>query len=319
MQARRLGRSGIEVSALGLGCWAIGGPAWKQGRPVGWGKIDDAESVRAIKHAIDIGVTLFDTADIYGCGHSERILGRAISGQRDKVVIATKFGKMFDEHSKQALEWNASGKYIHQACEASLKRLNSDYIDLYQFHLDTDENTLEVRDTMEELVAEGKIRCYGWSTDNPGQAKIFAKGRYCAAIQQSLNIFGGNLKTLGVCEEFNLASINCSPLAKGILTGKFTENSALPADDLRSSWDFKNGRPAEMLRQLSAIRDIITSNGRSCAQGALCWLWALSKKTIPIPGFKTVEQVEENAAAMEFGPFTQKQMKQIDELLKKKG
>ncbi len=168
MLTRQLGRSGIQVSAMGLGCWAIGGPFWRDGQSHGWGQVDDDESIRAIHRALDLGVTFFDTADVYGCGHSERLLRRALAGRRDQVVIATKFGRVFDEQTRHILADDASPAYIRQACEASLRRLNTDYIDLYQLHLGDYDLAQAgiVRDTLEELVAAGKIRYYGWSTDD---------------------------------------------------------------------------------------------------------------------------------------------------------
>ena len=180
---RTLGRSEIEVSAMGLGCWAIGGPFWRGDTPVGWGEVDDDESIRAIHRALDLGVTFFDTADVYGAGHSERVLARALKGVRESVVIATKFGNVFDEATKQITGSDASPAYIKRACEASLRRLETDYIDLYQFHLNGYEagKGAKVRDTLEALVAEGKIRAYGWSTDFPDRARVFAEGDHCAA------------------------------------------------------------------------------------------------------------------------------------------
>ncbi|MCB0073528.1 MAG: aldo/keto reductase, partial [Caldilineaceae bacterium] len=135
MNTRTLGRSGIDVSALGMGCWAIGGPFWRGDKPVGWGDVDDAESMRAIARALELGVTLFDTSDVYGCGHSERILGEALRGRRDQVVIATKFGNVFDEQTRQITDASGDPAHIRAACDASLRRLQTDYIDLYQFHL----------------------------------------------------------------------------------------------------------------------------------------------------------------------------------------
>jgi aryl-alcohol dehydrogenase-like predicted oxidoreductase len=129
---RRLGRAGREVSALGLGCWAIGGPFMRLGRASGWGDVDDEESVRAIRRALDLGVTLFDTADVYGCGHSERVLGRALGPNRQRVAIATKFGYTFDEVTRTASDVDVSAAEIRRACEASLRRLGTDSIDLYQ-------------------------------------------------------------------------------------------------------------------------------------------------------------------------------------------
>lgn len=318
MFTRIMGRSGIKVSALGLGCWAIGGPFWRHGEPVGWGEVNDEDSTRAILRAYDLGVTFFDTAAVYGCGHSERVLGKALTGLRQKVFIATKFGQVFEEGTRQVTGYDTSPESIIRECDASLRRLNTDYIDLYQCHVkDVDkDHAIVVRETLEKLVAAGKIKYYGWSTDDAERAQIFADGIHCTAIQQRLNVFEGDTQTLEVCEQFNLASINRSPLGMGLLTGKFTVDTPIPADDVRSRRpSFKENRARE-LERLSRIRDLLTSGGRTLAQGALAWLWGRSLQTIPIPGFKNIAQVEENIKAAEFGPLTAAQMRQIDEILK---
>lgn len=317
MLTRALGRSGRESSALGLGCWAVGGPAWRDGNPIGWGDVDDKESIRAIQRALDLGVTLFDTADVYGAGHSERVLGQALGKQRAKVLIATKFGNIIDEASRQAIGRDASPAFIRQSCEASLRRLNTDCIDLYQFHIgDYDlAKAVEVRETLEALVAEGKIRSYGWSTDDPARARLFAEGAHCVAIQQRLNIFEGNAETLAVCEKNNLASLNRGPLAQGLLTGKFSAESTLPANDVRSRWNLKEGNQADRLLMLAKLRAVLVRDGRSLAQAALGWIWARSGAAIPIPGFKTVAQVEENVGTARFGPLAAEQMREIDAIL----
>ncbi len=316
MFARSLGRSGLQVSALGLGCWAIGGPFWKGEAPVGWGKVDDRESVRAIQRALELGVTFFDTADVYGCGHSERVLGQALAGRRDQVVIATKFGQTFDETTRQTTGYDVTPEHIRRACEASLTRLNIDVIDLYQLHVkDVDlAQAKVVRDTLEDLVAAGKIRWYGWSTDDAASARMFAEGDHCTAIQQRLNVLEGDIETLTVCEQFDLASINRSPLAMGLLTGKFTKETRFPEDDVRSR-RYDLGAQADVLRRFAAIRSILISDGRTNAQAALGWLWARSSKTIPIPGFKSVAQVQDNAGALHWGPLGHDQMKRIDTVL----
>ncbi len=206
---RMLGRSGIEVSALGLGCWAIGGPFWAGETPLGWGEVDDNESIRAIHAALDLGINFFDTANVYGAGHSERILGRALAGRRSQVVIATKFNAVFDEKTRQVIGADASPEGIRRACEDSLRRLNTDYIDLYQFHDNTypaDQAEL-VRETLEELVKEGKIRFYGWSTDFPDRAEVFAQGPHCTAIQFQLNVLDDNPAVIAICEKHNLGAI----------------------------------------------------------------------------------------------------------------
>lgn len=317
MFTRTLGRSGIQVSGLGLGCWAIGGPAWKGTNPIGWSKVDDSESIRAIHRAIDLGITFFDTANIYGCGHSESVLGQALSGRRDQVVIATKFGQTFDEKTRQGTGYDLSPEYIRQSCEASLRRLNTHVIDLYQLHVkDVDlVHAKVVRDTLEDLVAAGKIRYYGWSTDDAASAQMFAQGVHCTAIQQKLNVFEGDAAVLEVCEKNNLASINRSPLAMGLLTGKFTAETTFPDDDVRVRRFNFQGAQGQYLKRLAELHDILTRDGRTLAQAALGWLWARSANTVPIPGFKTVAQAEDNAGTLRCGPLSQDQMKQIDAIL----
>jgi aryl-alcohol dehydrogenase-like predicted oxidoreductase len=311
---------------MGLGSWAIGGPFWRGDVAVGWGEVDDDESIRAIHCALDLGVTFIDTADVYGAGHSERVIGRALAGRRDQVVVATKFGNVFDETTRQITGADASPAYIRQACEASLSRLNTDYIDLYQFHQGGYDLELagEVRDTLEGLVAGGKVRAYGWSTDDPARARRFAEGENCVSVQHQMNVLNDTGPMIALCEELDLASINRGPLAMGLLTGKYQADSKLGDDDVRGAqgpaWMkyFKDGKPnPEWFQKVQAIRDVLTSGGRSLVQGALAWLWARSEKTIPIPGFRTVAQVEENCAAMQFGPLSAEQMREIDALLER--
>lgn len=317
MFTRTLGRSNLTVSALGLGCWAIGGPFWRGENPVGWGEVDDAKSLAAVQRALDLGVTFFDTSDVYGCGHSESLLGQALAGKRDRVVIATKFGNIFDEQTRQITGASGEPQHVRQACEASLRRLQTDYIDLYQFHIGNYEldKAAATLDVLEQLVTEGKIRWYGWSTDDPARAAFFAQGPHCAAIQQRFNLFEGNAETLSICETQNLASVNRGPLAMGLLTGKFDQNSQLPANDVRHSWDFKTGEQAQRLQKLERLRTVLTADGRTLAQATLGWLWARSPVTVPIPGFKHMQQVEENVGALARGPLTPAQMQELSEIL----
>jgi aryl-alcohol dehydrogenase-like predicted oxidoreductase len=319
---RQLGRSGITVSALGMGCWAIGGKMYYEGLNDSWGHVDDAESVRAIRRAIDLGVNFFDTSDVYGIGHSEEILAQGLQGQRDQVVIATKFGFTYDEPTKHITGTNLTPTYIRQACEASLRRLETEYIDLYQLHCGaTAEELLAVLDTLDQLCTEGKIRGYGWSTGDAVLARHFAERPNCIAMQHGLNVFDPATAMVALCEEFGLASINNAPLASGLLSGKYTAASQLPADDFRAAgfpWAvyFVDGRPnPAFLQKLDAVREILTSNGRTLVQGALAWIWAQSACTIPIPGFKTVAQVEENCGALAHGPLTTDQVAEIAALL----
>ncbi|MEW1771783.1 aldo/keto reductase [Streptomyces sp. NPDC086777] len=319
---RTLGRSGIRVSALGFGCWAIGGE-WQDatGQPLGWGRVDDEESVRAVHRALDLGVTFFDTADTYGAGHSERVLGRALGGRRDEVVVATKWGNVFDEETRTLTGHDDSPAYVRRALTASLRRLGTDHVDLYQLHLSDADPTraAELRDVCEELVGEGLIRAYGWSTDDPARAAVFAEGPHCTAVQHTLNVLQDAPRLLDTAEKFDLAAVNRSPLAMGLLGGR--RAGAAPGD-IRSrppAWlpGFGDGDGADpaWVERIEALREILTSDGRTLAQGALGWIWARSPRTVPIPGFRSVAQAEQNAGAIAKGPLTAGQLAGIDRLL----
>jgi aryl-alcohol dehydrogenase-like predicted oxidoreductase len=320
---RTLGRSGIEVSALGLGCWAIGGEMWLDNKPDGWGGVDDEESIRAIRCALDLGVTYIDTADAYGAGHSEEVIGKALSGRRREVVLATKFGYVPSEGSRTLGGTCVDPGYIERACRASLRRLRTDYLDVYQLHVWSVQvsEVGPILETLERLVAKGMIRAYGWSTDLLDGARLFARGPHATSVLHTMNLFSDAPELVTLCEREGLASVNRGPLAMGLLSGKFSRDDVLPADDVRGAghaWVnyFRDGRPVpELLEKLAAVREILRSGGRTLAQGALAWLWARSEATIPIPGFKTVKQVEENAGAMRGGPLTSEQMREIARLL----
>lgn len=324
LESRTLGQSGITVGALGFGCWAIGGE-WQDtaGNPLGWGKVDDDESVAALHRALDLGITFFDTADVYGAGHSERVLGRALRGRRDEAVIATKWGNLFDESTRTFTGSDATPAYARQALAASLDRLGTDYIDLYQLHLSDAplESAAELRDACEEFVREGLIRTYAWSTDDPERAAFFAEGEHCAAVQHACNVLEDAPEMLALCAERGLASVNRSPLAMGLLTGKHGSGSRGTTGDIRAvppswlRWFGEGGVPApEWAARVDAVRSVLTSDGRTLAQGALAWLWARSPQTVPIPGFRSVAQAEENAGARAYGPLSAGQLAEIAEL-----
>ncbi|KXK61500.1 aldo/keto reductase [Micromonospora rosaria] len=295
-----------------MGCWAIAGPWAEGGTPLGWGPVDDGESIRAVRRALDLGVTLFDTADTYGAGHGERLLGRALAGRRDEAVIATKWGYTFDERTRQATGTDATPEYLGRAVRDSLRRLDTDRIDLYQLHL-ADlpvPRAQALVGALEDLVADGLVRAYGWSTDRVDRATALGRDApHAAAVQHALSVLRDAPDLLAVCDKYDLASINRGPLGMGLLTGKYTPASTLPRDDVRgvtSGWLewFRGGRPApEWLRRVEAARAALTADGRTLAQGALGWLWARSDRAVPIPGCRTVAQVEENAAALARGPL----------------
>lgn len=321
---RKLGKSNIVVSALGMGCWPIGGQ-WGEpdGRKYMWNEVNDEESLRAIQTALDNGINFFDTADCYGLGHSEELLGKALKGKRDKVVIATKFGHCFIEGKCFTGETNASPEYIRGAVENSLRRLNTDYIDLYLLHIweYPPEKVDPILETLEKLVEEGKIRGYGWSTDVYKGVEAFNKGKHNIATEVMLNIFEGSIHIVKFAEQNNLGVLCRTPLAMGLLSGRYTTENTLPSNDVRSSnqewivW-FKDGKPnPDYLKRLEAVREILTRDGRTLVQGALAWIWAKSEVTIPIPGMKNSKQVEENAKAMSFGPLSKEDMEEIEKLI----
>ncbi|HYD42576.1 MAG TPA: aldo/keto reductase [Anaeromyxobacter sp.] len=322
---RRWERAGIETSAMGLGCWAIAGKWNDPSASWEWHGTNDEESIRAIRAAIDHGVTLLDTADVYGAGHSEVVVGKAIRGLRDRVVLATKFGHVFDEEKRKNLgRTDATPAYVRKAVEGSLRRLGTDRIDLYQLHVweYPPAQAGEVVAVLEELVRAGKIRTYGWSTDVKAGVEAFARGPHCGAAQILANVFESNDRLIAFGEEKGLALLCRSPLAMGLLGGKYTAPGAqLPPGDVRTSnfewitW-FKDGRASpEYAARLEAAREILTSGGRSLVQGALAWLWAKSPSLVPIPGFKTEAQAVENARAMAKGPLTREQMEQVAALV----
>jgi len=325
MLKRTLGKSKLEVSALGMGCWAIGGPwTWDQPGgtpyPAGWGTTDDEESIRAVHAALDMGVNFFDTAANYGAGHSEVVLGNALKGRRAQVVIATKFGHIVNEEKKIVYGDPVQIiKNVRTDVENSLRRLQTDHIDIYQLHAgDYDPKlALELQIILEELVSAGKIRWYGWSTDIVDSARAFAPGAHCTSIQFQLNAIFDNAAMRKVCADFDLAGINKDPLNKGVLTGKFNSTSTFPDNDIRFRLNFSNPEMAKRLQVVDDIRDILTSNGRTMAQGALAYIWALDERMVPIPGFKSVQQVKDNAGALEFGPLTEAQVKEIQMIVGK--
>lgn len=318
---------GTEVPPLGMGCWAIGGPLWAGDTPLGWGQADDADSVAALRRAVELGVVLFDTADLYGAGHSERVIAEALGAHRDEILIATKWGNVFDEKTRQLTAGDAGPGYVRRAVEASLRRLDTDRVDLYQLHLAdaTAEEAAALVEVLEDLVAEGKIRFYGWSTGDVDRPVAMA-GPHFGAVQHELNVLDDAPRMLALVEERGWTSVNRGPLAMGLLSAKYTGGSRVGREDVRGDrapeWMkyFKDGQPdEEWISRRDAIRDVLMSDGRTLAQGALAWIWARSPRTVPVPGFRTVAQVEENAGALAFGPLTVDQVKEIDVILEREG
>ena len=318
MQYKALKNSDLQISPMGLGAWAIGGEWVFIDNQAGWGKVDDAESIRAIQAALDAGINLIDTAANYGTGHSEEMVGKAIQGRRDEVVIATKFGFDVDEAAKKVAYQSPEAILQNLAfeCERSLRHLNTDVIDIYQLHMweFPPERVPELLDGLEKLVAQGKIRTYGWSTDDVALAKLFAAGEHATVIQHAANVMEPATAMFNFTASSDLTSLVRSPLLMGFLSDKYDKDVEFAATDVRSH-AFPKENIAKIVANRAKIREILMSNGRSVVQGALAWLWAVGEQVVPIPGIRTEAQAKENAAAMEFGPLTPAQMAEIEQLL----
>jgi aryl-alcohol dehydrogenase-like predicted oxidoreductase len=314
--------SELEIPRVGIGCWAIGGPFMMDGRNDGWGEVDDKQSLRALALAHELGARLFDTADAYGTGHSEEVLGEAF-GNRADVVIATKFGFTHDRAQRALTGTNVTPEYMEQALAASLRRLKRDRIDLYQLHVgDASAEAMDLlAPALERRAEAGDIDVWGWSTDDAKAVAGVLHYPHFKAVQQGLDVFRDGPDMLALAEREGLSNLIRSPLAMGFVTGKFTASSRLPDDDVRAaghSWvrDFRDGRPSpESLKKLDAVRSILTSGGRSVAQGALGWVLARSPQTLPIPGFKTEAQIRDNLGALDKGPLSPAAMAEIESLL----
>ena len=310
------------IPALGLGCWAIGGPCTGNGAAVGWGAIDDAESLRAIDCAVDLGIRFFDTAQAYGAGHSEEILGKALV-KRPDVFVGTKVGVAIDPERIEMTGADYSDSAITASIDASLRRLQRERIDLVHLHLNSlpiDEAAV-VFDTLDRLRAQGKINVVGWSTDYPERAAAFAGRPGFVSIQHAMNVFFRAEALIPVIERHNLLSINRSPLAMGLLSGKYSRDSVIGSNDVRGAsapWldYFKDGQVAPAYaRRLELVRELLQDDGRTLVQGALAWLWARTPRSLPIPGFRTEAQVRDLFGALDKGPLPESVMEEIERVI----
>ena len=288
-----LGRSGLRVSALGLGC--MGMSEW-------YGPTDDAESTATIHRAIELGITFLDTADVYGVGLNERLVGAAVRDRRSGVVLATKFGNVREQGTGKDLGFNSSPAYVQQACEASLQRLGLDHIDLYYQHrVDPRTPIEETVGAMAELVRQGKVRYLGLSEAQPEDIRRAHAVHPIAALQSEYSLFERKVETeiLPLCRELGIGFVPFSPLGRGVLTGRFRSDADYDAADSRASGRFpratggalvENAHKAEIIAEVAARHP-----GATSAQVALAWL--LAQSTVPIPGTKSRARLEENAGA----------------------
>ncbi len=288
MQYRTLGRTGLEVSTIGFGGWAIGGDAW--------GPVEDRQSLAAIERALELGVTFFDTADVYGRGRSEELLGRALGGRRDDVVVCTKVG-LWDSHVDRKPNIYSDPALIVECCEASLRRLGTDRIDVYLCHLWWDENTEAFLEAFEQLRTAGKIQHYGVSTDTPSHLRHFDQDGTCDVVQLDYSILkrDAERELLPYAQEQRIGTIVRGPLRMGLLTGKFDADTTFPEDDVRHGWPDEPWY-RDAIETVERLRPL-AQDERSLGQLALGFVLSHPAVHVAIPGAKTPEQVEGNAAA----------------------
>jgi aryl-alcohol dehydrogenase-like predicted oxidoreductase len=291
MEQRELGRSGLVVSAIGLGC---------MGMSEFYGQPDEAESIRTIHRALELGVTLLDTADMYGRGANEKLVGRALSGRRDQAIVATKFGIVrTDDPEVRGIDGRPD--YVRRSCDASLRRLGIDVIDLYQCHrVDPDTPIEETVGAMAELVEAGKVRFVGLSEALPSDIRRAASVGPIASLQSEYSMFERNLEdgALETCEELGIGLLAYAPLGRGMLTGRLRSPDDLLADDARHQWPRFHGDNLEQnLGLVERVESFAADKGCTPGQVALAWLLARRPWIVPIPGTKRVAYLEENAAA----------------------
>ena len=309
MQMRELGRARLKVSALGLGC--MGMSEFYSGR-------DDAESIATIHHYLDRGGNFLDTADVYGPHENEKLVGRAIKGRRDQIVLATKFGIVRDPKDPSKRGFCGKPDYVKQSCEGSLARLGVDVIDLYYMHrLDPETPIEDTVGAMAELVKQGKVRYLGLSEVGPETLRRASKVHPITALQSEYSLWTRDPEDDGVlaaCRELGIGLVAYSPLGRGFLTGRFQRFEDLPADDYRRhSPRFMGDNFGKNLELVREIERLAKARGATPSQLALAWVLSRGDDVVPIPGTKKRTYLDENLAAAELR-LSAEELQRIDEI-----
>jgi aryl-alcohol dehydrogenase-like predicted oxidoreductase len=314
IEKRVLGKSGIEVTKIGIGLWAIGGDAW--------GETQDRESLDVISAALDMGINFFDTADVYGDGHSERLLGQAMRGRREKFIVATKIGwRGFDEE-QQVSAYDTIEKLV-AGVESNLKRLNTDYVDVIQCHIDFRDPNMEIFvEGFQKLQAQGKVRAYGVSTSDFDYLQAFNADNQTSALQIDYSILNRmpEKKIFPYTIEKDLGVLVRGPLAMGILTGKFSKDVTFEEGDFRQRWIENEDEYQIFLNDLDKVEKLkALTDDRSLAQLAIQFTMQHTAVTVAIPGAKRISQLKENVKAALLPPLTAEEIALIDSVTRPGG
>jgi len=310
LKTNPLGKSGLEVTEIGIGLWAIGGDEW--------GPVDDQNSLDTIEAALEAGINFFDTADVYGMGHSEKLLGRAMEGRRKEFVVASKIGWIGFDHEERVSQYDSTDKLI-AGVESNLDRLGIETLDLIQCHIDFREPNLEYfLEGFQRLQEQGRVQAYGVSTSDFDYLQEFNADGRTASLQIDYSILNrtAEREIFPYCQQENIGVIVRGPLAMGILTGKFSPETRFPEGDFRRSWHENEKEYDRFLRDLKKVDQLRElANGRSLAQLAIQFVLAHPAVTTVIPGAKRVDQLEENVRAAVQPALTESDLARIDEIV----